>query len=148
MNDVIDTNKNIAADVVLYTIARGKNADEIFLIASTEKDVEFKTALSANDVGLALREGMKKSVADLEITFDEHGSWVSACSPIHNSAGESVGALCTDFSAQLLADTRERVTTTLGIAFLAIYPAMILLVIFSTRSVSKIFGRFEKNKNI
>jgi hypothetical protein len=63
-----------------------------------------------------------------------------------NSAGRPVGALCTDFSAQLLADTREKVTTTLGIAFLAIYPAMILLVIFSARSASTLLGKFEKNK--
>ena len=146
MNDVIATNQNIAADVVLYTIARGGSANEIFLIASTEKNVEFKTALSTDNVGLALREGMKKSVADLQITQDEHGSWVSACAPIHTVTGESVGALCTDFSAQLLTDTREKVTTTLGIAFLAIYPAMIVLVVFSARSASTLLGKFEKKK--
>jgi hypothetical protein len=54
-----------------------------------------------------------------------------------NSDEESVGALCADFNAQLLEDTREKVTTTLGFAFLAIYPAMIVLVLFATRSLQK-----------
>jgi hypothetical protein len=139
MLDVIDTNENIEKEVVLYTIVRGNKANEFLIINSTdpEADVDYKTSIIAPNANVPQIAGLEKTVADTTIYTDEWGTWISSCSPILNSNEESVGALCADFNAQLLEDTRERVTTTLGFAFLAIYPAMIILVLFATRSIQK-----------
>ncbi|MBI5951323.1 MAG: toll/interleukin-1 receptor domain-containing protein [Chloroflexi bacterium] len=139
MLDVIDTNENIEKEVVLYTIVRGNKASEFLIVNSTdpEADVDYKTSIIAPNVNVPQIAGLEKTVADTTIYTDEWGTWISACSPILKSNEESVGALCADFNAQLLEDTRERVTTTLGLAFLAIYPAMIILVLFATRSIQK-----------
>ena len=145
MDDVIMTNQNIKTDIVLYTITRGDQPDQIYLIAATGSMEDYKTSIPAAEVSNALVDGLTKTAADMNVIYDEHGAWVTACSPIHAPSG-SVGALCADFSAKLLDDTRRRVTTTLGIAFLAIYPAMILLVVLSARSASNLLNKFEANK--
>lgn len=140
MLDVIDTNENVETEAVLYTITRGSETNEFLIINSTdpEADMAYKTSVIARDANVPQIAGLEKTMADTTIYTDDWGTWISACSPILNSDEESVGALCADFNAQLLEDTREKVTTTLGFAFLAIYPAMILLVLFATR-------RFHKN---
>jgi hypothetical protein len=139
MIDVIDTNENIGVEVVLYPIVKGSKPDEFLIVDSTdaEADVAYKTSVIASNANVPQIAGLEKTVADTTIYTDEWGTWISACSPILNSDEESVGALCADFNAQLLEDTREKVTTTLGFAFLAIYPAMIILVLFATRSLQK-----------
>lgn len=140
MSNVKDMNENInSAEIVLYTIIKGSKADEYLIINSTDEaqGVAYKTTRHAFNANVAQITGMKKTVADMEITEDEFGIWISACSPILNSKGESVGALCADFNAKLLEDTQKEVITTLAIAFLAIYPAMIALVLFATRSLQK-----------
>lgn len=147
MDDVIMTNKNIQTDVVLYTITNGEKPGEIYLIAASGGLEDYKTAIPTAETSSALVNGLTQTAVDMNVFYDEQGAWVTACSPIHSPAG-SVGALCADFNAKLLDDTRKRVTTTLGIAFIAIYPAMILLVIFSTRSVSKLFGKFDQKQKL
>jgi hypothetical protein len=139
MTDVIATNENIGTEVVLYSITKGSNANEFLVINSTDTaaDISYKTSINAPTTGAIQIAGMNKTVADTTIVTDEFGTWISACSPILNSNNESVGALCADFNAQLLEDTQQKVTTTLVVAFLAIYPAMILLVLFTVRSFRK-----------
>jgi len=145
MLDVIGTNENIETETVLYSIVKGSKTNEFMIVNSTDAaaDIAYKTSVIARDANVPQIAGMEKTVADTTIYTDEWGTWISACSPILNSDNESVGALCADFNAQLLEDTRKRMTTTLGIAFLAIYPAMIILVFFATRS----FQKTRANKN-
>jgi hypothetical protein len=140
MLDVIDTNENIDTEAVLYTIIEGSQTNEFLIVNSTdpEADMAYKTSVIAINADVPQIAGLKKTVADTTVYTDDWGTWISACSPILNSNDESVGALCADFNAQLLEDTREKVTTTLGFAFLAIYPAMIVLVLFATRSLQKV----------
>ena len=138
MNDVIATNSNIETEVVLYTIIHGERENEYQIIASTdaEKDVAYRTTIPATPTSPQIA-GLEKTVADTTIVEDEWGTWISACAPIHSPETGSVGALCADFNADLLEETRQQVTSTLGGAFLAVYPAMIALVIFTTRSFGK-----------
>jgi preprotein translocase subunit SecG len=145
MLDVIGTNENIETETVLYSIVKGSKTNEFLIVNSTDAaaDIAYKTSVIARDANVPQIAGMEKTVADTTIYTDEWGTWISACSPILNSDNESVGALCADFNAQFLEDTRKRMTTTLGIAFLAIYPAMIILVFFATRS----FQKTRANKN-
>jgi hypothetical protein len=146
MENVKSMNENIAeTDIVLYTIIKGSKADEYLVINSTAGQVGYKTAKFARNTDAAQIVGMKKTVADITAT-SEDGTWISACSPILNSAGKSVGALCADFNARLLKDTHRKVIITLVIAFIAIYPAMIILVLFTTRSMSKKIRPVEKNQ--
>lgn len=139
MLDVINTNQNVSVEVVLYTIVKGSKVNEFLIVNSTdaEADIEYKTSVIASNANVPQIAGLERTTADTTIYTDEWGTWISSCSPILNSNEESVGALCADFNAQLLEDTREKVTTTLGLAFLAIYPAMIILVLFATRSIQK-----------
>ncbi|NOT05599.1 MAG: toll/interleukin-1 receptor domain-containing protein [Anaerolineales bacterium] len=139
MSDVIATNKNIETEIVLYSVTLGSKANEFLIINSTDAAVDtvYKTPVIARGPSAIQIAGMKKTVADTTIVTDDYGTWISACSPILNSSNDSVGALCADFNAQLLEDTRQKVTTTLAIAFIAIYPAMILLVLFTTCSLRK-----------
>jgi len=146
MLDVIDTNENIETEAVLYTITQGSNPSEFLIINSTdpEADVAYKTPVIAINANVPQIAGMEKTTADTTIYTDDWGTWISACSPILNSDEESVGALCADFNAQLLEDTREKVTSTLRNAFLAIYPAMVVLVLFATRTFQKSRNRVVK----
>jgi hypothetical protein len=146
MLDVIDTNENVGVEVALYTITRGDKANEFLIINSTdpEADIEYKKSITAVNANAPQIAGLERTVADTTVYTDEWGTWISSCSPILDSNAESVGALCADFNAQLLEDTREKVATTLGVAFLAIYPAMIVLVLFATRSIQK--RRNERGK--
>lgn len=140
MHNVKNMNENInGAEIVLYTIIKSSKVDEYLIINSTDEaqDVTYKTTRRAHNTNVAQIAGLKKTVADMNITEDEFGIWISACSPILNSKGESVGALCSDFNAQFLEDTQKKVVTALVIAFLAIYPAMIVLVLYATRSLQK-----------
>ena len=137
MDDVKATNENIKTQMALYTIVKGEKADEFLIVISTVKEIAYKTVKPAHDANIAQIAGMKKTVADTTIYTDPYGTWISACSPIFNSKNESIGALCADFNAQLLDDVRRNVTNTLGIAFIAIYPAMFALVLFVTRSARK-----------
>ena len=147
MLDVIDTNENVGVEVALYTITRGDKANEFLIINSTdpEADIEYKKSITAVNANAPQIAGLERTVADTTVYTDEWGTWISSCSPILDSNAESVGALCADFNAQLLEDTREKVATTLGVAFLAIYPAMIVLVLFATRSIQK--RRNERGKH-
>lgn len=140
MLDVIDTNQNIETDTVLYTVAASQNPNEFLLINSTDAEhkVAYKTPIPVNADNQFNVDGMQKTLANTDIFTDEYGTWISACSPIQTLDGENVGgALCADFNAQLLEDTRAKVTSTLGGIFIAIYPAMVILVLFATRSMSK-----------
>ncbi len=145
MDNVKVTNENIKAQMALYTIVKGDQVDEINFVISTVKEVPYMSSFTSDNMDTARFAGFEKSTADTNIIRDANGSWISACSPILNSRGKSVGALCADFNAGLLEDTRKRVATTLGIAFIAIYPAMIILVLLTTRSFRKIRNGIPKN---
>lgn len=133
LGDIKATNKNIRTNIELYTITQGKDSGEFLIVASTDNAIDYKTAFTSNGSSSAQIAGMNKTTVDVTV----YQGWISACSPIINSNGDSIGAMCADFNAQLLEETRQKVTTTLGIAFIAIYPAMIALVFFTTRSFQK-----------
>jgi hypothetical protein len=143
MDDVRATNENVKAAFSLYVITKDKTTGALDILVSTTKDITFRTPMDVNDPKSVHNIGLQRTVAGTEIYVDQFGSWISACSPILNSKNQSVGALCADFSAGLLDDTRQNVATTLGFAFLAIYPALVVLVVFSTRSFSRSLGKFR-----
>ncbi len=144
LDDIKDANKNIKTQMALYIIIKGDQADEIKFVASTVKEIIYGSSFYSDNMDTARFAGLDKTTADTTIIRDANGSWISACSPIFKSNGQSAGALCADFNAGLLEDTRKRVATTLGIAFVAIYPAMIILVLLATGSFRKIRSSVTK----
>jgi hypothetical protein len=134
IENVISRNENIVADAGIYFITRADNENEILFVASDFEHYKSAWEVDSNSVQ---RSGLEETSANTEIYIDQYGSWVSSCTPIFNSSENSVGALCVDIEASVVAETRREVTNTLLIAFVAIYPAMIGIVFLATRSLSK-----------
>ena len=131
-------NEKIPADIALYTIVNGENPGEFSVLVSSMEDIPFRFSISGESPSDIHAVGMNETVADPNTIYQNaNGGWVCSCAPIFNSNGESVGALCADFDATLVEETRRRVNTILSITFLAIYPFMIALTIMATRSVQK-----------
>lgn len=137
LTDIKNTNKNIRTNIELYTITQGKDASEYLIVTSTDNTINYKETYMSTGPGSAQIAGMEKTTVNTKVYADKSGRRISACSPIFNTQGISIGALCADFDAQLLDDTRQRVTNMLGGVFLAVYPAMIGLVLVATRSAQK-----------
>ncbi len=146
LTNIKNANTNIDPNMSLYVLVMGSNENEILVVASADREYGFKDSFFFDSQRYAQSLGMETTSTDFEITNNEFGSRISACTPIRTRVSESVGALCTDFHIDIIQQTQANVAKTLGIAFLAIYPAMILMVIFSTRSVSKRFARYGKIK--
>jgi len=131
---IVSTNENIDGDMGVYFVARADGENKV-LVIYTDYD-NFKSVWEVESDSVLLT-GMDETRANTEVYDDDYGTWVSACTPILNSEETSVGALCVDLDASLVAETRQKATSTLLIAFVAIYPAMILGVFLTTRSISR-----------
>lgn len=134
VDGIVSTNENIDGDVGVYFIAHADGENEVLAIYTDYDHFKSVWTVESDSVMLA---GLEETSANTEAYTDDYGTWVSACSPILNSEETSVGALCVDLDASLVAETRRRATNTLLIAFIAIYPAMIAAVFFTTRSISR-----------
>jgi hypothetical protein len=119
-----------------YAIASGLQNGEIMVVAAADREYTFKQPFILDDLDYSQIAGLERTTADLETNKNEFSNKISACTPIRDGQ-RSVGALCTDFHLDIVTDTRSSVARTLAIAFVAIYPAMILLVLVTTRSLSR-----------
>jgi hypothetical protein len=137
LTEVKHANTSTDPNMSYYAITNGLKQGEIMVVASADREYTFKQPFVLNDLTYSQVAGMEKTTADLATDKNEFSDKVSACTPIRDSQAHSVGALCTDFHAKIVNDARSNVARTLGIAFLAIYPAMILIVLFATRSLSR-----------
>ena len=119
-----------------YAIASGLKNGEIMVVAAADREYTFKQAFVLDDLDYSQIAGLEKTTADLETNKNEFSNKISACTPIWDGQ-RSVGALCTDFHLDIVTDTRTSVARTLAIAFVAIYPAVMLFVLGTTRSLSR-----------
>jgi hypothetical protein len=131
---IVSANENIDGDVGVYFVAPARGENEVLAIY-TDYD-HFKSLWTVENDSVLLT-GMNATSANTQPYTDTYGTWVSVCSPILNSDDISVGALCVDLDASLVEEARRKATNTLLIAFLAIYPAMIVIVFLTTRSLSR-----------
>src|SRR6185503_10692011 len=129
-----------------YAIASGLQNGEIMVVAAADREYTFKQPFVLDDLKYSQIAGLERTTADLETNKNEFNNKISACTPIRDGQSRSVGALCTDFHLDIVTETRSSVARTLGIAFVAIYPAMILLVLFTTRSLSKFSRKSIRSK--
>jgi hypothetical protein len=136
LTNVKHANTAVDPNMSYYAIASGLKNGEIMVVASADREYTFKQPFVLDDLEYSQVAGLEKTTADLETNKNEFSDKISACTPIRDGQ-RSVGALCTDFHLKIVTDTRASVARTLGIAFVAIYPAMIILVLYSTRSLSR-----------
>ena len=144
LTEVKASNTKIDPNMSLYVLTRGVQSNEIQVVASADREYSFKDTFEFDGEQYAQFLGLQQTSTDFEITNNTFGNRISACTPILDQRSRSVGALCTDFHVDIVYETQATVAKTLGIAFLAIYPAMILIVVFTTRSLSKLSASAKK----
>jgi hypothetical protein len=131
----------------LYAITNGAQKGEIMIIASANQEYNFKDAFAFDDLTSSQITGMERTARDAKITNNELGNRISACTPIPGPSAKPVGALCTDFHVDIVYETRSGVMKTLGVAFIIVYPVMIVLVLFATSAMSGLFQRLRRKKS-
>ena len=146
LTQVKHANSSVDPHMSYYAIASGLKNGEIMVVVSADREYTFKEPFVLDDLKYSQIAGLERTTADLETNKNEFNNKISACTPIRDGQSRSVGALCTDFHLDIVTETRSSVARTLGIAFVAIYPAMILLVLFTTRSLSKFSRKSLRSK--
>jgi len=141
------SNTKVDPNMSLYAITNGSQRGEIMIIASANQEYNYKDTFTFDDLSSSQILGMEKTARDTKITNNELGNRISACAPIPGQASKPVGALCTDFHVDIVYETRSGVMNTLNIAFIAVYPAMIILVLFATSAMSGLFRRLRRKKS-
>lgn len=140
LTNILHTNTKVDPHSSLYIITKGQQAQDILVVASANGEFKFKETRSLASQNTAQIQGMQSTSNDFELTNFSVGSErtrISACTPILNSQSVSIGALCADFPVGIVHDAQNTVIKTLGIAFLAVYPIMLVIVFFVTRSLAK-----------
>lgn len=145
--DWLDTVHQIEPRAWPYTIVAGDSGQEIVFVADLwakidpEASVGFQeicTPEDCGDVSLELRT-LTEDVITIEMTpyTDEWGTWVSAWAPVHDSAGQVVGAVGVDFDAAYVFETRQQILNGILIAFVLSYTVLIGVVVLISRTVTK-----------
>lgn len=137
LTEVKHANTSVDPNMSYYAITNGLKKGEIMVVAAADREYTFKQPFILNDLTYSQIAGMEKTTADFVTNKNEFSDKVSACTPIRDSQSHSVGALCTDFHVTIVNNTRSSVARTLGIAFLSVYPALVIMVLITTRSLSK-----------
>jgi hypothetical protein len=146
LTNIKKTNTRVDPNMSLYLLTRGKQTGEIQVIASADQEYKFKDTLAFNGEQYAQFLGLTQTSTDFEITNNNFGNrnLISACTPIRDQRSTSVGALCTDFHIGIVHETQSNVARTLGLAFLAVYPLMVVTVVITTRSLSRLSASAKK----
>lgn len=137
LTKVKHANTSTDPNMSFYVLTNGLKQGEVMVVASADREYTFKQPFVLQDLKYSQIAGMEKTTADMETDKNAFTNKVSACTPIRDNQARSVGALCTDFHDKIVTDTRSSVARTLGLAFLAVYPILVLLVLITTRSLSR-----------
>jgi len=146
LTEIKHANTSVDPNMSYYALTKGLKDGEIMVVASANREYKFKQPFVLNDLSYSQIAGMEKTTADFITNKNEFANKISACTPIRNGQKQSVGALCTDFHVDIINQTRASVARTLGLAFLAIYPALVIVVLLTTRSLSKFSIKALKRK--
>lgn len=82
-------------------------------------------------------QGLSQEVSRMAIYSDEWGTWVSAYGPIHNSQGQTVGALGIDFAADYVGQVKAQIRSSILRAFLVLYGLLFLGVFVLSRLLTR-----------
>lgn len=137
LTQVKHANTSADQNMSFYVLTNGLKKGEVMVVASADREYTFKQPFVLGDLKYSQIAGMEKTTADLVTDKKGFSNKVSACTPIRDNQSHPVGALCTDFHDDIVSEARASVARTLGIAFVAIYPALVIVVVLTTRSLSK-----------
>ena len=146
LTEIKKSNTSTDPNMSIYVLTSGLKQGEIMVVASADREYSFKQPFTLNNSSYSQVAGLQKTTADLITDKKGFNEKVSACTPIRDSQSRSMGALCTDFHASIVTDARAAVARTLGIAFVSVYPAMVVIVLAATRSLSNFSSRFKKKR--
>ena len=145
LTTIKNSNTKLDPKMSLYVLTRGAKVGEIQIIAAADREYGYKDTFEFDGEKYAQFLGLDATSTDFEITNNEFGNLISACTPIFDQHNISVGALCTDFHVDIVYETQSTVAKTLAFAFLIVYPLMILLVVvFTSRSLKKLSSASKK----
>jgi hypothetical protein len=139
-------NKSVDPNMSFYALVQGTKPGEILIVASADQEYQFKQAFVLNSLEYSQYAGLEKTTADFTLTKNEFENKISACTPIRDQQSHPVGALCTDFHSDIVYDTRASVARTLAIAFISVYPVLVLVVLWAPRSLAG--KKNEKKKTV
>ncbi|HET9908543.1 MAG TPA: toll/interleukin-1 receptor domain-containing protein [Anaerolineales bacterium] len=134
----------------VYTVAASPNPEEVYIVANaygilSDLNDEFKYAYKVSDFNYdTLIGGMQETIVDMSIFTDQFGTWMSGCTPIKDAQENSLGALCADFEASFVYQAQSDATRTLKLAFLSIYPIVLILILSATQILQRVTSRFRK----
>ena len=146
LTQVKQANTSVDPNMSFYVLTNGLQKGEIMVVASANREYTFKQAFVLSDLKYSQIAGMEKTTVDFITDKNEFSNKVSACTPIRDNQSHPVGALCTDFHDDIVNEARASVARTLGIAFLAVYPALVVVVLLTTRSLSRFSIKALKRK--
>ncbi|MFA5107385.1 MAG: HAMP domain-containing protein [Patescibacteria group bacterium] len=87
-----------------------------------------------------LEKGLTEPSVDKEVTYDKWGTWLSGYAPIRNTAGNSVGLVGVDMSAQYLSEQRMSMLMSIVWSNCAILPLLLVAGYFMSRRISRPFS--------
>jgi hypothetical protein len=139
----------------LFTITMGENADEITMVGSSafrnwDEAILLLYAIKKDSTIYhydTLAAGLKETTVDSAPTKNDWGYWMTGCTPIKDTKSQSLGALCADFDSSYVNQVRSNVTKTLIVAFLSIYPIVVILILSTTQVLKRITFRIRKSGN-
>lgn len=125
-----------------YTYIRSENENEVLWIGDVYRTVRPEHATSFRETyevppDSNLDDGLSALTVTLNPYTDKWGTWISVYAPIRNRAGETVGGIGVDFSADYALDIKRTIRHSLILAYLVTFGcllvlgAIILKVIFS-----------------
>ncbi len=134
-----------------YTMIRGDQPNEFKIVTNAaarldpEDSAGFMSAFALDDVPpefAALFDGTRESWMLLEPYSDDWGSWISGYRAIHNSEGETVGVLGTDFRADYFFQVRQQVLDaalpTFAITYFVLFTTVYVVSAWLTRPIARL----------
>lgn len=134
-----------------YTMVRGDEENEFAIVTNAaalvdpENSAGFMSLFTLDDVPpefAALFDGTSETWVLDEPYEDQWGTWISGYRAIHDSAGEVIGVLGTDFRAEYLFEVQQQVRDAAVPAFVITYVVVFATVYvfstFLTRPISRL----------
>jgi hypothetical protein len=129
IQDFEDANPNAE----IYVYAPSDKPDEVLFLATSFDDTDFKEAYDLGDNTANYIDGFKQTVLMDNLYTDQYGTWVTAVTPINNSAGKPVAALGVDYEASFVNQVRGQAQRQLIYVLLGLYAAgFVIVFILST----------------
>ncbi len=123
-----------------YTYVQGSEPSQVLFIGDILMIVRPDDAAHFDDPYVTrgpMYQGLSSLTLNLSVYSDKWGSWISAYRPILDSAGQPVGAMGIDFTADYVNQVRQGVLDSIGIAFIITYALMFVMVAL----ISQLFTR-------